>query len=174
MTSGELGAESSSNEKGSAEILRRIRAGDTFATQEFSSRFWAGIEFLLRRKLGKSDVSGEVAAVIDAAIRAIQSTAPAEAVDLPRLIVSTIHLQFGSPPCDVGSNRTDAVAERKAKSVIAEMSPEEQNVLQRYYVRGDSLEAIQSRLHLSSQAIKDTLWKARSRFLRKGQDAGSR
>jgi hypothetical protein len=175
MTSGDLGAESSSNEEGSAELLRRIRAGDTFAIQELASRFWAGIEFLLRRKLGKRDASADVATVIEAAISAIQSTGPAEAVDLPRLIVSTIHLQFGPSSGDAaGSAHPDALAERVAKSVIAEMSPVEQNVLRQYYVRGDSLEAIQSRLRISSETIKDTLRKARSRFLlRAPDDAGS-
>jgi DNA-directed RNA polymerase specialized sigma subunit len=173
MTSGELGAESSSNEEGSAELLRRIRAGDTFATQEFRSRFSAGIEFLLRRKLGRSDASGEVAAVIAAVIREVQSRWSAEAVNLPRLIVRTIHAQFASSAGDVSSARQDALAESVARSVIAEMSPVEQSVLRRYYVRGHSPEAIQKRLRISSQAIKETVSKARSRFLHRTQDAGS-
>ena len=173
MTSGELGAESSSNEEGSAELLRRIRAGDTFAIQEFCSKFSAGIEFLVSRKLDKTDTSSEVAAVIAAAIKTIQSSRPNEELSLPRLIVSITHLQFGSSARDLSSARPDSLADSIARSVIAEMSPLEQNVLRRYYVRGDSLEAIQRRLRISSQAIKETVSKARSRFLHKAQDAGS-
>ncbi len=104
MTSGDHGAESSSNDEGSAELLRRIRAGDTFAIQEFRSRFSAGIEFLLRRKLGKAEASGEVASVIEAAVRAIQASPSGEAVSLPHLIVSLIHLQFAPSAGDVSSS----------------------------------------------------------------------
>ena len=173
MTSGDLGAASSSNEEGSAELLRRIRAGDTFAIQEFCSKFSAGIEFLLNRKLGRSDTSAEVAAVIAAVIREIQSDPSAETVNLPRLIVSTIHAQFERPAHAISSARQDSLADSIARSVIAEMSPTERTVLRRYYVRGDSLEAIQKGMRMSAQAIKETVWKARSRFLHKAQDAGS-
>ena len=171
MTSGDHGAESSSNDEGSAELLRRIRAGDTFAIQEFRSRFSAGIEFLLRRKLGKAEASGEVASVIEAAVRAIQASPSGEAVSLPHLIVSLIHLQFAPSAGDVSSAPPDSFAERTARSVIAEMSQVEQDVLLRYYVRKDSLEAIQRRLRLSSQAINETVSKARSRFLHRAGSA---
>src|SRR6266849_3634711 len=102
MTSGDFGAESSSNDEGSADLLRRVIAGDTFAIQEFRTRFSAGIEFLLRRKLGKAE-AGQVASVIEAAVRAIQSSPSGEAVSLPRLIVSIIHSQFVSSARDVSS-----------------------------------------------------------------------
>src|SRR6266478_4938085 len=110
MTSGDFGAESSSNDEGSADLLRRIRAGDAFAIQEFSSRFSAGIAFLLRRKVGNAEASGEVAAVIEAAVKAIQSSRAGEVVNLPRLIVRIIHLQFSLSAGDVSSARHDSVA----------------------------------------------------------------
>src|ERR1700693_699283 len=105
-----------------------MRAGDAFAIQEFGARFSAGIEFLLRRKLGKAEASGEMAAVIDAAIKAIQSSPLGEGVSLSHLIVSIIHSQFAASAGDVSSAPPDSVAASIARSVIAEMSQVEQNV----------------------------------------------
>jgi len=159
--------ESSSNDKGFGELVRRIKIGDQAATGNLRSLFGEGIEFLLRRRLGKIHVSVEVATVIEGTLRAIQTNKSSESLNLQDLIVNIIHAQFPSSVTTVESARADSPACKMAQSVLAGMSALERDILRLYYELGVTPDAIQARLRVGSQTIRDTLAKARSRFFRK-------
>lgn len=50
---------------GFGEFVRRIKVGDQSVNRDVRSIVTKGIAFLLRRRLGKTDVSSEVISVID-------------------------------------------------------------------------------------------------------------
>lgn len=164
-------AQSLSHDEGFGELVCRIKIGDQTAYHDLRSMVTAGIEFLLRRRLAKVDVSAEATAVIESTVRAIHTSRSSELLNLPGLIISIIHSQF---PSSVATNETsspDSSALKAAQSALAEMSPLEQGILRQYYTLGATPKAIQSRLHVGSQTVRKTLVKARSLFFRRA--AGS-
>lgn len=164
-------AESSSNDSGFGELVHRIRIGDQNANNDLRLMVTAGVEFLLRHKLGQIDVSAEAATVIQATVRAVEAFGPSESVNLPRVIVGIIQAQFPSSVAAIETASPDSSAIGTAQSVLAEMTPLERRILNEYYALGATQDAIQRRLHVGSQIIKRTLAKARATFFRKA--AGS-
>jgi DNA-directed RNA polymerase specialized sigma24 family protein len=144
----------------------RIKVGNQDPTFALHSIFAAGIAFLLRRKLGKIDVSAEVAAVIKATLESLQTSAAFASLKLPQLIVQVVHVQFPSPACSIASASSASNANKKVEIVLAQLSPLERNILLEYY-RGCTPDSIQSRLSISSEIIKETLAKTRSIFLQR-------
>jgi len=169
MPSGEQAAESSSHDPGFAELVRRIRIGDESAIQDLRSIFGAGVEFCLRRRLGKPDVSSEAAAVIRAAAESIRERRISSPADLPGLIVVTMRSHISSHAPAAAATATGSPAEGIAEEVIAEMSAVEQNILRQYYLLGESAENIRSRLGVSLEVIHSALATARSKFWRKSR-----
>jgi len=164
-------AESSSNDTGFGELVDRIRIGDQDANDNLRLMVTVGVEFLLRHKLAKADVSAEVAAVIQTTIEAVQALRPSQPLNLPALIVSTIHAHCPPSPAVVTIRRPDSTAMVAAQSVLVEMTPLERRILNEYYAVGAAQETIQRRLHVGPQIIKRTLAKARAAFFRRS--AGS-
>ena len=164
-------AESSSNDTGFGELVDRIRIGDQNASNNLRLMVIVGVDFLLRHRLAKVDVSAEAATVIQETIRGVEISRPSESVNLPALIVSTIHSHFPPSPAGVTTGRPDSAAIMAAQSVLAEMTPLERRILNEYYALGAAQDTIQRRLHVGPQIIKRTLAKARAAFFRRA--AGS-
>jgi len=160
------GADSLPDEGGSAELVRRIQAGDQAAIQDLHTQFATGIEFLLRRKLRKPSVSGEVARVIEAAIQEIQRSS---AVNLRRLVAHAMHRLFPLVVTETTPDVADPSRERVARSVLTKRPPLEQDILRRYYVLQESTGAISKRLGVSPGTVEKTIASARADFLRKAQ-----
>jgi hypothetical protein len=146
-----------------ASLVRRIEIGDLTAVVDIHLALAAGAEFLLSRRLGKVDVSAEVEAVLDAAILAIRTGISSESLILERLVVSIIQHQFPSSARKTGAAGDGSQTEGIARSVIMDMPSVEQRII-RCYALGDAPNVIESRLHVSSREIMDTLGKARSMF----------
>jgi DNA-directed RNA polymerase specialized sigma24 family protein len=166
-------AESSQNDEGLAELVRRIQIGDQTAIQAFRSMFLPGIEFLLRRKLERSTVTAEAARVLTAAVQEIEATSPAQAINPSQLVTRTIHRLFPSASRSVESHAEDTPMESWANSVLAERTPVEQDILRRYYVLGESPEEIRIHLRVSSRTIERTIASARADFRGKMQRSES-
>ena len=131
-----------------------------------SRRFATGIAFLLRRKLGKSSVTSEVAGVLEAVVLDIQGSS---AVNLRRVVAQAIHRQFPQVNADIASNTSDASGEQAALSVLMERTPLEQDILRRYYIHRESPATIRRRLRVSLATIQKTIASARADFRRRAQ-----
>jgi DNA-directed RNA polymerase specialized sigma24 family protein len=146
---------------------------DQFTDRGLRCDFQAGIEFLLRQRLGKSDVSVEVAAIIEVTIRRIQTSGAPELLNLPEVIVKTIHDQFPSFGSPIEIARPLEAAVKIAQSVIADMTELEQEILRQHYELRATLDEIQKLLLVSPQTIRETIAKARAKFFGRIQAAGS-
>ncbi len=160
------GADSLSDEGGLAELVRRIQIGDQAAIRDLHSTFATGIEFLLRRNLGKSSVRTEVARVLEAVVLDVQRSS---AVNLRRVVAQAIDRQFPPVTVDIASDIADAAGERAAHSVLVERTPLEQDILRRYYILRESPATIRRRLRVSLAAIQKTIASARADFRRRTQ-----
>lgn len=160
------GADSLPDEGGLAELVRRIQAGDQTAIQELHSCFATGVEFLLRRRLRRFSVSGEIASVLDAAVREIQTSS---AVNLRRVVAQAIHRLFPLVVAEAASDVASPSRERVAHSMVTKRPALEQDILRRYYVLRESTGAISKRLRVSSGTIQKTIARARADFLRNAQ-----
>jgi DNA-directed RNA polymerase specialized sigma24 family protein len=158
------------DEGGLAELARRIQIGDQAAIRDLHSTFATGIEFLLRRNLGKSNVTTEVASVLEAAILDIQRSS---VVNLRRVVAQAIHRQFPPVTADTAPNIADASGERAARSLLAERTPLEQEILRRYYILRESPATIQRGLRVSSATVQKTIASARADFRRRTQHTES-
>jgi len=165
MASGQ-GADSLPDELGLAELVRRIQVGDQAAIRDLHSTFATGIAFLLRRNLGKSSVTAEVASVLEAVVLDIQKSS---AVNLRRVVAQAIHRQFPPVTADIASNTGEASGEQAAHSVLMESTPLEQDILRRYYILRESPAAIRRRLRVSLATIQKTIASARADFRRRIQ-----
>ena len=164
------GADSLPDEGGLAELVRRIQVGDQAAIRDLRSTFATGIAFLLRRNLGKSSVTAEVASVLEAAVLDIQRSPE---VDLRSVVAQAIHRRFPQVSADVASNVADAASERAAHSVLVERTPLEQDILRRYYILRESPATIRRCLGVSLATIQKTIASARADFRRRTQRTGS-
>lgn len=158
------GADSLPDEGGLAELVRRIEIGDLAAIRDLHSTFAPGIEFLLRRKLGKSSVSTEVAAVLAAAVQQVQSSST---LSLCSTVAHAVDRLFPPLTPDIDTDFADPSREGVALAVLAERPPVERDILRRYYVLRESTATIRSRLRVSSWTIEKTLASARADFRRK-------
>ena len=160
------GADSLPDERGVAELVRRIQAGDQTAIQDFQSQFATGVEFLLRRKLRKLCVGNEVTSVLEAAIQEIQRSST---VNPGRVVAQAMRRLFPVAVADIDSGPADTSREPVAQSVLAERPPLERDILRHYYVLRESAHTIRRRLHVSLEIIEKTLAAARADFLRKNR-----
>jgi hypothetical protein len=167
------GAGSSLNDAGLAELVRRIQIGDHAAIRDLHSMFAVGIEFLLRRKLHKLTVTAETAGVLEAAVREIRKSASGQAVDLRRLVVNIIRLQFPVAEPDREAPLSDSRGASVAHLVLGERTPLEQNILSRYYVLGESPDVIRRGLGVTVETIERVVASARADFQRRFQGTGS-
>jgi len=158
------GADSLPDERGLAELVRRIQTGDQAAIRDLHSKFATGIEFLLRRKLRKSLLSAEVNRVLEAVVHEIQGSS---VVNLRRVVARSLNRLFPSGTADSDSGFADPSRERAAHAVLAERQPLEQDILRRYYVLRESTAMIRSRLRVSSETIEKTIANARAAFRQK-------
>jgi len=165
MASGQ-GADSLPDELGLAELVRRILIGDQAAIRDLHSTFATGVAFLLRRNLGKSSVTAEVASVLEAVVLDIQRSS---VVNLRSVVAQAIHRQFPPVTADIASNIADASGERAAHAVLVERTPLEQDILRRYYVLRESPATIRRRLRVSLATIQKTIASARADFRRRTQ-----
>ena len=163
-------ADSLPDEGGLAELVRRIQTGDRAAIQDLHVQLAPGIEFLLRRNLGKSSVSSEVASVLEAAVQEFQRS---PAVNPRRVVAQALHRLFPPVTADFDSQVADAFRERVARSVLAERSPLERNILRRYYLLREPTAKIRSRLRVRSGTIEKTIARARADFSRRTQRSES-
>lgn len=166
-------AESSLNDEGLTELVRRIQIGDRTAIHAFHSMFSPGIEFLLRRKLEKPNVAAEAARVLQAAVQEIEAASPDQSVNLSHLVARTIQRLCPPAKRSVESRTADATQESLANSVLAARTPLEQDILRRYYVLGESPDKITAHLLVSSQIVEQTIASARAAFRRKMQRSES-
>jgi hypothetical protein len=157
-------AKSLLNDEGWAELVRRIQVGDQAAIRNLYSLFSTSVESLLRRKLGKLNVSAETAEVLHAVIQEAPAISTAQPVNLPRLVLRIIRARFPSQAPKPESVPPDPTGEALASSVIAARTPLEQDILMRYYVLGESLETIQFQLRVTLRFIEDTIAGARADF----------
>jgi len=130
-------AESSPHDETFAELARRIQTGDQTAIQTFGSMFLPGIEFLLRRKLGKWAVATEAARVVAAAVQEIEAASPVQKANLSQMVIRTIHSLFSSASRGVEPLAEETPMENLANSVLAEKTHLEKDILRRYYVLGE-------------------------------------
>lgn len=167
------GAESSLNDAGLAELVRRIQIGDQAAIEDLRSIFSAGVEFLLRRKLQKHNVAVEAARVLEAAVQEIRNSSPGQPVDLRHVVVNIIHVHVPSVEPDREHLPSDSGSASVARSVLAERTPVEQNILRRYYVLGESADTIRLGLGLSSETVGRVIASARADYRCRVQKTGS-
>lgn len=158
------GADSLPDEGGLTELARRIQIGDQAAIRDLHAQFATGIEFLLRRKLGKSSVSNEVASVLEAAIQEIQSSS---VVNLRHVVAHAIHRLFPQLTADIVPDVVDPARARVAHSILAERPPLERDILRRYYTLREPTAKIRRRLRVSAGTIEKTVARARADFRRK-------
>jgi DNA-directed RNA polymerase specialized sigma24 family protein len=167
------GAESSLNEAGLAELVRRIQIGDHAAIRVLYSMFSAGIEFLLRRKLRKLTVKAETAGVLEAAVREIQKSASGQPVNLRGVVANIIRLKFPAAAPDWVEQPSDSRGASVADSVLGERTPLERIILSRYYVLGESPNAIRTDLGVSAENIEQVIASARTDFRRRVRGTSS-
>jgi len=157
-------AGSSPDDNGLARLVRRIEIGGLAAGLDIHVALAAGTEFLLRRRLGKADVSAEVKAVLDVTIGATETTCSLQPVTLAGLLVYAIHHLFPSSVRTTVRVQADPQADETAKSVISDMSAVEQQIIRRYYLLEHPQEKIERSLQVSSSTITRTLNRARAMF----------
>ena len=161
------------DDEGLAELVRRIQIGGQAAVRDLHSRFLAGIEFLLRRRLQKSAVTNEVASVLAAAVREIQKSPPGQSLDLPQVVARIIRQQFPSTEPGIEEGNADSPNARLADSILAERTPQERNILMRRYVLRESSDVIRNRLRVSSRTIECAIASARAEFKTRVKRMGS-
>jgi len=157
-------ADSLPDEEGLAELVRRIQIGDQAAIRDLHSTFATGIEFLLRRKLGKSSVSTEAAAVLETAVQEIQSSST---LNLRSAVAHAVNRLFPPRTPGIDTDVADPYRQDVAHAVLAARPPLERDILRRYYVLRESTATIRSRLHVSSATIEKALAGARAEFRRR-------
>lgn len=167
------GAESSLNDAGLAELVRRIQIGDQAAIRDLNSLFSAGVEFLLRRKLRKHSVAAEAASVLEAAVQEIRNSASGQPVNLRHVVANIIHRHVPAVEPDREDLPSDSRSASVAHSVLAERAPVEQDILRRYYVLGESPDTIRIGLDLSAETVGRVIASARADYRRRVQGTGS-
>ena len=167
------GAESSLNDAGLAELVRRIQIDDQAAIRDLNSLFEAGVEFLLRRKLQKHSVAAEAASVLEAVVQEIRKSTPGQQVNLRQVVVNIIRLHFPEGEPDREDLPSDSRSASVAHSVLAERTLVEQEILKRYYVLGESPNTIRIGLDLSAETVGRVIASARADYRRRFQGTGS-
>jgi DNA-directed RNA polymerase specialized sigma24 family protein len=94
-------------------------------------------------------------------------------VNLRRVVAQAIHRMFPPVTAHIAPNVADPSRERVARSVLAERSPLERDILRRYYVLREPTAKIRSRLRVSSGTIEKTIARARADFSQRTQRSES-
>lgn len=143
-------------------ILDLVRAGDQNAPAEWMQAFLAGACFLIRRRLGKTDVEAEARSVLQVALTATQADASVTAEQVPGMIRELIYQQF--PAEARPAECSDAKRIKVAEKILKKMSPVERDALRRCYVLGETPESFLSALELTIDEFRAIQTRARAEF----------
>lgn len=167
-----------------AALIDHIRDGDQTAVQELTRLFSRGIRFLLSRQLQPAHVEFALQSTLTTVIRAVKAKEILEPEQLVRFVLTTLKGQranFGQQQRRIQViNRPDersrkdptlyecSCALEHADEIIAntvrEMSKTEREALRRYYLNGETPEAIQSSLNLSVAEFQFIIMQIKSRL----------
>lgn len=147
------------------ELIRDIRNNVPAATAELRRIFLPGCSFLIRRRLGESDIQEHAQSMLDAVIGQILEDKSVEGKDLPRLIRRLITQRFpAGRNIAAARNGAGLVAVEAAKAALEAMSPVERDALRRCYVLGERPESFLKSLKLTPDQFREIRIRARTQF----------
>ncbi len=146
------------------ELIQDIRNDAAGAIAEFRRIFLPGCSFLIRRRLGESDVQEGAQSTLDAAIGQIREDKSIEGKDLPALIRKLIAQRFAAVRDLAARNGAGQIALEAAKATLEGMSPVERDALRRCYVLGESPESFLKSLKLTPDQFREIRIRARTQF----------
>ncbi len=154
-----------------SELVQAIRSGLAGATAELHRIFYPGACFLVRRRLGRSDVDQYTRAVLKTVIQKIREDNSLDGSNLPKLVRSTL---LQSIPAHRNGNQAKDSAEgtglMAAAQVLGGMSAVERDALRRCYVLGEQPESFLSTLQLTPEQFRSIQSRARADFNNKTQE----
>jgi hypothetical protein len=158
-------------------LVHRIQSGDQTAVEELSGLFSKGIRLLLQR-LQSTDVELELQAVLASVCESLK-TDFVESERLPRLVLTTLKHQhrlsrretsarFGNetwPKFGIYEQHCALESQEEiAETVLQKMSVMEREILRRYYVHGETREAICASQQITAAEVREVIRNAKSAF----------
>jgi len=142
--------------------LDLVRAGDPIAAAEWMRTFLPGTSFLIRRRLGKTEVEAEARSVLEAALAGVRADGSLTADQLTGMIRRLIYQQFPAeaPPTE----GPDAKRIQAAQKILSKMSAVERDALRRCYVLREAPEMFLSGLKLTIDEFRAIQTRARAEF----------
>lgn len=158
-----------SDEARLAELIKQIRNGVSDAAEELHRIFYPGACFLIRRRMGHSDVDQLAWAVIEAAIGRIRQDKSVEGGNLPGLVRQLLMQRLpasheGPVPKPAVRNGADRPARAVAEGILDAMSPVERDALRRCYLLGEPPESFLNTLKLTPDQFRALRLRARTEF----------
>ena len=148
-----------------AELVGLICAGYGGAAQQMRRILSPGVQFLLRRRLGRDDVDREVQSVLDAAIRTIQTDISVQANEVPRMVCRLIQQKcLGQTKPAAETVASAGPQQRVVEGILDGMSPIEREALRRCYVLGEAPESFLETLRLTPHEFRAIRGRARAEF----------
>lgn len=139
-----------------AELVQSIRNGAAGGSAALHRIFYPGACFLIRRRVGRSDVDSQVQSALDAVVRKIREDNSVDGRNLAGLVRQIIVQSF---PAGTNGNFSKDGADRPAVEVAAEilaaMSPVERDAMKRCYVQGQPPESFLNTLRLTPSQFRD-------------------
>jgi len=177
--------------------VRRIREGDSAAIEQLYETFKAGLKFFLLRNLGPADVDDRIHDCLVIVVEAIQKDHLRDPEGLPGFIRTVLKRQTGAHIRTKVENRRSKVdfdesmywiSDRQddpekqlrqqrteiARKAMKEISRRDREILQRFYVREQSLEQICRDMDLTYNQFRLLKWRAKARFGEVGKRLASR
>jgi RNA polymerase sigma-70 factor (ECF subfamily) len=171
-----------------AALVRRIRDGEAAAVEELYGFFARGVRYFLLRNLGPDEIDDKVhdcfvvvlQAIHDGDLREPERLMGYVRTVIKRKIASSIDLSIrqrrthvdlddtvcflsdrrDNPECGIASRQEIQIARR----VLEEVSGRDREILQRFYVLGQSQEQIQAVMELSCNQFRLLKSRAKARF----------
>jgi hypothetical protein len=149
------------------ELADGIRAGIPGAAEELYGALYAGVRFLIQRRVGSTNVDRQVRSLLDAVVQSVQEDASAGSViTLVRQLIARRFPAGSSQPAEAptaGGHGVEAAAR-----VLEQMSPRERDALRRCYVLGEARESLLKALNLTPEEFRAIQLRARAEFNARG------
>ena len=147
------------------ELVGLIRAGHAGAAQQLRRILFAGVQFLLRRRLGRDDLDSETQCLLEVAIHAIQTDVSLEPEGVPRMVRRLIQQQCPEqikPGAEAGAGA--GLQQSVVEGILDGMSTVEREALRRCYVLGEAPESFLETLALTPREFLAIRARARAEF----------
>ncbi len=150
-----------------AELADGIRAGVPGTAEELYGVLYAGVRFLIQRRVGSANLERQVRSVLDAAVRTIREDPSAGSViGLVRQLIARRFPAGSNQPAEAAG--AGGVGVEAAARILERMSPRERDALRRCYVLGEARESFLAALKLTPEEFRAIQSRARSEFNARG------